>query len=93
MPTVKIEQNYKVSIPKDIRDTFGFHIGEEVQIIPASQPQKPVKEGSATSQEISAIKQGRTSYARGEHLSLTDYTRDLGTSTHKTRAKKSAKNQ
>lgn len=93
MPTVTIEPNYKVTIPKEARGTFGFHVGEQVQITPATQPQKPLKEGTATPQEMSAIKRGRKAYTRGEYLSLTDYIRGLENPTYKTRAKKSAKNQ
>ena len=93
MPTVKIEPNYKVTIPKEARGTFGFRVGEEVQIIPTPRPQKSLKEGTATPQEIRAIKRGRTAYARDEHIPLTSYIRGLETPAHKTRAKKSAKNQ
>ena len=88
--TVKIEPNYKVTIPKDARDAFDLHVGEEVEITFASQ--KHVKEGIADPQEIRAIEKGRNAYARDKYISLTDYVRGVETSTHKTRTKRPAKN-
>ena len=71
MPTVRIEPNYKVSIPKDTRDSLGLKVGDEVQI--TLRPAKAPATYTPTARERRAIEKGREEMKKGNYYTLDEF--------------------
>ena len=86
MATVKIEPNYKVSIPKEARDAFDLHIGEELEVT----FRRMNKTYTPTASERRAIEKGREEIKKGNYYTLDEFRTYLAGDTHKkARTKKS----
>ena len=85
MPTVKIEPNYKVTIPKEARETLGLKIGEEVQI--TLRRVKSLRTYTPTARELRSIQKGRAEYAKGNYVTLDQLFHELDYSPHRPRKK------
>jgi len=88
MPTVKIEPNYKVSIPKEDREALALEIGQEVEI--TLRHAKPQTTYTPTASERRAIEKGRAEIRKGNYYTLDEFRSWLvGSPRQKARAKKS----
>ena len=85
MPTVRIEPNYKVSIPKDTRESLGLKVGDEVQI--TLRPAKTPATYTPTARERRAIEKGREEIRRGEYLTLDEFFKYLDVERHPAKAR------
>jgi AbrB family looped-hinge helix DNA binding protein len=90
MPTVRIEPNYKVTIPKEARDSLRLKVGDVVE---ATISDKEVilrrKASVATPSEVRELERARREHERGEYIPLEQYLHALGSTARKARAKKS----
>lgn len=68
MPTVRIEPNYKVTIPKDERDALGLKVGEEITITVHRPEALPTY--TPTKRELAAIEKGRAEIRKGNFYTL-----------------------
>ena len=88
MPTVKIEPNYKVSIPKEARATLRLKIGQEVEM--TLRNVKPRATYTPTARERRSIEKGREDIKKGNYYTLDEFRTWLMESPHKeARSKKS----
>ena len=81
MPAIKIEPNHKITIPKELRDTFGFHVGEKVEIT-VRRPKAP-KTYTPTARELRTIEKGREEIRKGNYYTLDEFRTYLVGSPHK----------
>jgi len=82
MPTVRIEPNYKVTIPKAARAFLGLKIGEEVETMTSKdsitfRKAKTARSYTPTPRELAAIRKGREEIRRGEYLSIDEFFKHL----------------
>ncbi|MBI3798799.1 MAG: AbrB/MazE/SpoVT family DNA-binding domain-containing protein [Deltaproteobacteria bacterium] len=92
MPSVRIEPNYKVTIPKDARASLGLKVGEEVETLTSkdSITFRKAKTYTPTPRELAAIRKGREEIKKGNFYTLDEFeTWLLGSNRQKARAKKS----
>jgi AbrB family looped-hinge helix DNA binding protein len=94
MPTTRIEPNYKVTIPKEARDSLGLEVGEEVETITHKDSitfrrVKTVRSYTPTKRELAAIEKGRAEIRRGEYYTLDELRASLARHHRKASAKAS----
>ncbi|MBI3756946.1 MAG: hypothetical protein HY267_03115 [Deltaproteobacteria bacterium] len=88
MPTVRIEPNYKVTIPEDARDSLGLQVSEEVETITHKDSitfrrTKPARSYTPTKRELTAIEKGRAEIKKGNSYTLDELRTSLkGTPAH-----------
>lgn len=95
MPTVRIEPNYKVTIPKEARTFLGLKVGEKVETMTSKdsitfRKAKATRFYTPTPRELAAIKKGREEIRKGNYYTLDEFEHWLlGSKRQKARAKKS----
>ena len=92
MPTVRIEPDYKVTIPKAARASLGLKVGEEVETLTSkdSITFRKAKTYTPTPRELAAIRKGRAEIRKGNYYTLDEFEHWLlGSDRQKARAKKS----
>ena len=93
MPTVRIEPDYKVTIPKAARAALDLKVGEEVETMTSkdSITFRKAKTYTPTPRELAAIRKGRGEIRRGEYLSVDEFFQHLNVDSQhpKARAKNS----
>lgn len=92
MSSVKIEPNYKVSIPKEARDVFRLEVGDEVETITRKdsitfRKKKETSVYTPTKRELHSIKKGRADYAKGNYITLEQLFHELDNPPRRTRKK------
>ena len=72
MPTVRIEPDYKVTIPKAARVSLGLKVGEEVETLTDkdSITFRKAKTYTPTPRELTAIRKGREEIKKGNSYTL-----------------------
>ena len=75
MSNVRIESDYKVTIPKDARDALDLKSGEEVETITRKDSitfrrVKAARFYTPTKRELAAIEKGRAEIKEGKYYSL-----------------------
>ncbi len=87
MTTVRIEPNYKVTIPKNEREALGLKVGEEITITVHRSESLPTY--TPTKRELAAIEKGREEMRKGQYYTLEQFREQLlGSPNKKARAKK-----
>lgn len=92
MSSIKIEPNYKVSIPKEARDIFNLEVGDEMETITRKdsitfRKKKNIPIYTPTKREMHSITKGRADYAKGNYITLEQLLHELGNSPRRTRKK------